>query len=450
MPAARPPGPYPIDEAIDMETWLVRFDERGVCVSPETRFALLAKLDADREQDVIFMSHGWKTDFGGALEQYGAFLKAFEQVLGAHPKPGFKPLFVGVTWPSRWLATNPGPVMAAADPTAADAAQAEVDEIVSGIGASLPPEDAERLYALLEKRTLDVGAAQELATLGLRALNASELDPESGGERPDPDALVAGWQRLSALGGPAAEPNLDDVGAVGGGGAEVTAAGGGFDPLDFIRLFSIFLMKDRAAVVGANGVAKLLTALTQRTNRGVHVVGHSFGAKVMLSAVLGDRTRAMKPKSLLLLQPALSHLAFAGALPGSTSPGGYHDVPGLVEQPVFSTCSRWDGPLHDIFHNAVRRAADVGDIRVAAETGAADNVGSPPNKYAALGGYGPKDFPAPTPGLRNTELPPAGTPIVRQAGDLVIGLDGSRERRIDGHMGVANAFTGWALRQQLG
>ena len=211
-------------------------------------------------------------------------------------------------------------------------------------------------------------------------------------------------------------------------------------------------MKDRAAVVGAHGVAKLLTDLTARTARGVHVAGHSFGAKVMLSAVLGDAARAKKPKSLLLLQPALSYLAFAGALPDSAAKGGYHDVPGLVEKPVLSTCSRWDAPLHDIFHLAVARKSDVGDMRVGAAAGgpADESVGAPPNRYAALGGYGPGDHPAPTASLRTIQLPLSGQSIATQAGDRVVGLDGSKDKRIDGHMGVANVFTGWALLQQIG
>jgi hypothetical protein len=438
-----------------METWLVRFDERGACVSPATQGALLARLVADPDRDVIYYSHGWKTDFGGALDQYGAFLKAFEAVRGQHPATNLRPLFVGITWPSRWLATNPGPQMAAGDPTAAAAAGADVGDILQDMARTLPPGDADRLYVLAGARGLDASEAQELAGLGVKSLEAqtSGKDPETRGALPDAEAILDGWARLSAGSAPAEAPDLNDVGAVNTGPAVVTAAGGGFDPLDFIRLFSIFQMKDRAAVVGAHGVAKLLSELTARTTRGVHVVGHSFGAKVMLSAVLGDAARATKPKSLLLLQPALSHLAFAGALPDSTAKGGYHDVPSLVEKPVLSTCSRWDAPLHDIFHLAVARKSDVGDVLVGgAPTGgpADESVGAPPNRYAALGGYGPGDFPAPTASLRTIQLPPSGDPIVTQAGDRVVGLDGSKDKRIDGHMGVANTFTGWALLQQIG
>lgn len=454
MSAPRPAGPYPIPR-VDMETWLVRFDKRGACVSSDTQGALLERLENDPDHDVIYYSHGWKTDFGGAVDQYGKFLKAFEDVQRQHPATNRRPLFVGITWPSRWLATNPGPQMASGDPTAAAAAVADVDDILQDMASTLPPGDADRLYVLAGARVLDASGAQELAVLGVKSLVAqtSGEDPETRGALPDAEAILDGWARLSAGSALAVEPDLTHVGAVNISPAAVAAAGGGFDPLDFIRLFSIFQMKDRAAVVGANGVAKLLSELTARTTRGVHVVGHSFGAKVMLSAVLGDADRTIKPKSLLLLQPALSHLAFAGTLPNSTVKGGYYDVPSRVEKPVLSTCSRWDAPLHNFFHLAVTRKSDVGDVQVGGDPagGPADEtVGAPPNRYAALGGYGPRDHPEPTESLRTIQLPSAGDPIDMHDGDRVVGLDGSKDKRIDGHMGVANPFTAWALLQQMG
>ncbi|MDB5451957.1 MAG: hypothetical protein JWO33_535, partial [Caulobacteraceae bacterium] len=173
MPASRPAGPYPIPN-VSMETWLVRFDKHGACVSPATQAALLAKLQADPDRDVIYFSHGWKTDFGGAIEQYGDFLRAFEPVLQAHPNPAVKPLFVGVTWPSRWLATSPGPQMAAggAPPDPA------VDDIREELGRALAPDEAARFYVLTDGVQLSDDEAKELAKLGLKAL-ASAQSPQA-------------------------------------------------------------------------------------------------------------------------------------------------------------------------------------------------------------------------------------------------------------------------------
>jgi hypothetical protein len=163
----------------------------------------------------------------------------------------------------------------------------------------------------------------------------------------------------------------------------------------------------------------------------------------MLSALTkGPMSR--KVQSLLLLQPAVSHLSFAATVPGRAGPGGYRGVLDQVAGAIYSTFSEHDVPLHTIYHNALLRDADLGDLRIAAKITAA---GNPPNRYAALGGYGPRGAdeiliePIPAPG----EKMPASV-----NGKRLVGIDGSQGNRIDGHGGVANPHTTWALRIQLG
>src|SRR5688572_25273313 len=111
MPPVPPAGPFPIAEAT-MPTWLVRFDEHGQCVSPVTARALLDHLRASGYSDLLFFAHGWNTDFAGAVAQYGSFLKALASVLDDHPIGAFNPLFIGITWPSVWMAEDEGPAVA--------------------------------------------------------------------------------------------------------------------------------------------------------------------------------------------------------------------------------------------------------------------------------------------------------------------------------------------------
>jgi hypothetical protein len=96
----------------------------------------------------------------------------------------------------------------------------------------------------------------------------------------------------------AGAPHDDDIDAIGvvddGVIAGDVAPAGFFDFLDprpAIRLASLYLMKDRAGKVGSSGVAELLRGLLQRTTAPVHVVGHSFGCKVMLSAAAAEPSR---------------------------------------------------------------------------------------------------------------------------------------------------------------
>ncbi|MGH9802936.1 MAG: hypothetical protein ACRD82_21420, partial [Blastocatellia bacterium] len=93
----------------DQKYYLVNFDKDG-----KERFGgedglpsseLLKELKSGAYTDVIVMSHGWMGDVPAAIEQYDkwipnlftcqADIEAMKQ-----KRPGFKPLFVGLHWPS--------------------------------------------------------------------------------------------------------------------------------------------------------------------------------------------------------------------------------------------------------------------------------------------------------------------------------------------------------------
>jgi pimeloyl-ACP methyl ester carboxylesterase len=76
-----------------------------------------------------------------------------------------------------------------------------------------------------------------------------------------------------------------------------------------IRLASVYQMKDRAGRVGASGVRELLEDLLAKNETArLHLLGHSYGAKVLLSALAtATLMPGRKAHSMLLLQPAVSH-----------------------------------------------------------------------------------------------------------------------------------------------
>jgi hypothetical protein len=444
MPSIRPPGPYPIP-GINMETWLVRFDKNGVCSSPKTRDAALDNLAGKKDRPVIFFSHGWNNDFADAVDLYRKFLLELEKVRKAQQIAGPAPIFIGVTWPSIWLPSDGGPQMAAAggDAKAASAVEAIVRELVDILPAAT---NWSRLYALLEAERISPEDALELARLLAPALRRGDdggPDESTASAANIVKALVA-IQR--AEGGQPADDDLEDIGTVGGGGRAGDIAAAGFldflDPRSAIRLASLYLMKDRAGTVGSKDVAALLREIVKRTPAPVHAVGHSFGGKVMLSAVAAEPKPGRKLTSMLLLQPAVSHLSFAANVPGRDGPGGYRHVFDRIEKPIFSTFSASDFPLHTIYHLALLRDADLGEAQIAA---GATTAGNPPSPYAALGGYGPR-------GADESlidPIPKPGENFAYPNGARVVGLDGSLEKRIDSHGGVANPYTAWALCKQM-
>jgi hypothetical protein len=420
----RAAGPFPIT-GVAMPTWLVRFDEAGQCMSPATADALVHHLADAHYSDVIFHSHGWNTDFSDALDQYGRFLRAFEAVLTSFPLPGFRPIFVGVTWPSVWLAEDPGPSIAAV----ASGPSAALASLIERLAGPMNLGEKSRFYALSDAAALDRDGALDLARLVAPQIGRFADDSDGRpGSVPNPEDVVAIAMALAPPDTTAAVGPVPVASALGLADA--------INPRNILRLLSLYQMKDRAGTVGTNGVADLLRRIIGASGAGMRVCGHSFGAKVMLSALCAPAPLPRRVDSLLLLQPAISHLAMAEMVPGPGVPGGYRAALDRVAGPIFTTYSALDQPLHDVFHLALRRAADLGEAKIA-------GAGEPPNQFAALGGYGPR---LSSECLLNT-IPEPGAAF--DIGDArLVGLDGS-EGRIKGHGDVTNPYTAWALRRLI-
>ncbi|MFZ1059135.1 MAG: hypothetical protein WAP47_08075 [Candidatus Rokuibacteriota bacterium] len=87
-----------------------------------------------------------------------------------------------------------------------------------------------------------------------------------------------------------------------------------------------WLTKKRAGEVGERFGREYLAPLwadcLPSGRRRLHLIGHSFGARLLTSAVVGG----VRPHSLTLLQAPFSAFAFAGEVPGSGLPGFYNRI----------------------------------------------------------------------------------------------------------------------------
>jgi hypothetical protein len=295
--------------------------------------------------DVFFISHGWRGDIPGAIDQYDRWITAMaatpadlEQMRQA--RPGFRPLLIGLHWPSEpW-------------------GDEELDGRSSG-GASFAPGEG-----VSKEHLIDRYAARLADTDAARAALRTLFDVAERNIAPPalPPEAVEAYQvlnREAGLGGdgPGGAPDADrepfDPQAMYRNVRRARASFGGFTLgglLLPLRLLSFWKMKDRARLFGESGGRQLLAELQQAApaDRRVrfHLMGHSFGC-VVVSAIVGAAGGpALRPvDSLVLAQGALSLWSYCTEIPPAPGQRGYFRSiveEGRVAGPIVTTQSSLD------------------------------------------------------------------------------------------------------------
>ncbi|HAJ37929.1 MAG TPA: hypothetical protein DCL15_19845 [Chloroflexi bacterium] len=439
-----PPGPYqllPCLNAPPAPFYILPFDKRGICEAPATRTRLLEDVAAGRYTDIFIFSHGWNNDWPGAVQSYRRFIAGFTAMVQerqlALPTP-FRPLLIGIHWPSAALTfgEEEAPTMAATG-EALDAIVAVEAERLRDLAEALPAAVAARFYTLLQQPRLTAAETQELAQL-VAPFYATADDELGDTAAFGVEDMVAAWSALA----PAPDRPLGEFGIAGGGASPGAAADVAqfFDPRLIVRGLTVFQMKDRAGAVGAHGVGPLLRELLGASTARVHGAGHSYGCRVLLSAICFGETWPRPLHSLLLMQGALSHLAFAADVTGQERPGGYRRALDRVFLPLLCTFSQRDAALHRFYHLVLRRDRDVGEMKIAA-------AGEPPSRYAALGGYGPRGSGEHLINVLDAAAIDAGARYDLSSLIPIIGIDATST--IGGHGDYSNLSTYWMLYNLL-
>jgi hypothetical protein len=427
--------------------YILQFDKAGSPKSAQTTSVLLDEIGSGKYTHIYLFSHGWNNDFGDAIGLYRDFFKLFLQLrpqYAAKPNQEYKPVFIGLHWPSivLLLPWETGPRIAAGD----DQADAIYDSFARArdlIAEELDEKVRARFYDLTSAEKLTEAEARELAEILAPLYRASAMDADAGKEAAvDVDGIVGAWQSLPGNEPAAAAPDYSHHGRVKTDGEAPTTPRAAslsdfLDPRNAVRVTTVLTMKDRAGLVGGNGLAPLLEKLIPAAGTApIRMIGHSYGARVLLTALGSPGQGEGKVSSVLLLQPAVNQYCFAVAVPGLGVPGGFVRSLKRIRAPIYSTFSHKDKPLWALFHLAARRLTDRGEIRYAAE-GASD--------FSALGGYGPAGM---IPGDSAEEtIHKAGMRYNPAPGVKVLALDGSAGE-IGGHGDVRTEYTCWALLDQ--
>ncbi len=414
--------------------YIVPFDQDGLCSGPLTAQGLVDCAAGGTITDVFLFSHGWNNDWAVAVRRYDEFIEGFSALRARYPVGReFRPLLAGVFWPSTALVApwERGPEFAGGAGSDHDTGAAEQAEL-GEVAAVVPEGQRGRFYNLAQRAgDLSEDEAAEFAALVAGAFAGS--DELRAASSVPPDEVLSVWRAIPST---APRPVGDDFGFAADDKADPQTAGRfrTLDPRSLIRLATVLRMKDRAGRVGTRGVADLLSSVLAATDARVHLVGHSYGAKVVLAAVVAA-PHARPADSVLLLQPAVSYLCFSADIDGTGRPGGYRAALSRARQPIMTTFSRNDIPLTKFFQWAARRASDLGEVQIAGV----------PGRYAALGGFGPGGIDGQA--VEVLARLPAEPYAAEPAGIRVVAVESTDF--IKGHGDISNDATHWMLLNQV-
>jgi hypothetical protein len=341
-----------------MDHWEVGFDERGQASQADVD-KLLRELPGKDLTDLFVFAHGWNNDRRQARRLYDLY---FDQVPGLLARDGSAARVgsLGVVWPSKRWADEPEPTagadgggavglgvgaLADAGPPPSDPVLVEdLKDVFEGTERQAALDELARL---LEERPEDPAALARFQALMKELATESDAGPagEDQGElallTDDPEEVFGRFAD--------AVPQTGEGGAAGIGDTFGRLWNGAKEAL---RQLTYFEMKKRAGVVGKDGLGPLLGRIHQADpDVRIHLIGHSFGARLVSFALAGLPDPANSPvKSLYLLQGAFSHFAFADALPMDRSRGGaLKGVAARVDGPLVASFSVHDTAVGKLY-----------------------------------------------------------------------------------------------------
>jgi hypothetical protein len=339
--------------------WDLQFDENGHLTSP-AQGDFLAEVAAAGVTDLFAFSHGWGASQDSARRLYDQMFPMIRTA--AHGLAGLgEPGFAGIYWPSLWF-----PPTQATPPPPPGAQQADSGALVdlsagtaalsgAGIASALrlgfadpAQQDAlTQIGQLIDEGQAAAGSAesdtakqQRLQQIGQLIKSLTPLSaPDGAFEDSGETALLLTSDPVTDF-----QAAADAFGSAPSAGAQ-QGIGDWFGKAingakDALRVLSYTTMKARAGTVGRNGLGPLLAALHAGSPAvRVHLIGHSFGARLVSFALSGVGTPADSPiASLLLLQGAFSHWSFAHAQDNPFgSPGALNAYVDRVHGPLVAT-----------------------------------------------------------------------------------------------------------------
>jgi hypothetical protein len=320
--------PYPAFE--------VELTKAGEVFQPRQVQALLDGLASGPVTDVFVVAHGWNNDVADARSLYEklfARVKAVEDADLVRDTVARTPAILAVLWPSKKFTDEeliPGGGASLAGARRVKAV-AKVLERLKEDPERLGRKGADRARAALLKQAqalvpdleTDAGARREYVRLLRKVLGKKSAHADDGS---DAFFAVAPETLFEDLAAPVAAPAAP-ASSLRGGAAAVRGRGGAAGLEDAFSGFlgaarrlanfaTYYQMKERAGTVGTKGLAPILRKARKAVpGLRLHLIGHSFGGRVVTAAAL-----ALDPGTtgvtMTLLQAAYSHNGLAEKFDG--------------------------------------------------------------------------------------------------------------------------------------
>jgi hypothetical protein len=304
---------------------------------------------AGKLTDFFVISHGWNNDMAEARDLYNGLFTNISAQLPKHAAlAGRKFAILGVFWPSKKFADSElipsgGAASLGDDGDLNSAALKQKLESLKGTFDNPDEAALDRAKALVDGIE-DPAKQDEFVKIIQSLVPQRPSDPTD--DASDKFLASTGREVLATFSlpfmftpppgqGGGAQGLDDDLGGAASFGdffSGVKAAA--FRLLNFVTYYQ---MKERAGVVGKGGLNEMLASMRKaRPDLRIHLIGHSFGARVVTAAA--DGPVAIGPASLSLLQGAFSHNGFTEKFDGTTN-GFFRNViaKSKVDGPIFAT-----------------------------------------------------------------------------------------------------------------
>ena len=292
-------------------------------------------LEAGGIQNLFVLAHGWNATLQYAESLYQDMFGRLAGQLGTHLGTSAA---VGVFWPAAVF-----PEDDPATPQGAAGTPPTGTELADTLAIIFPHPDQQadlkRLGYLLDKQPHDPARLSEFYSIMARLVNGQlGADDDSG------QPITGGFDPVAVFGlYPAAnrQPPAPH---------ELHGLPDPFVTLwhwarEVLRILSYYVIKARAGDLGEHLLGSFIANLP--TGVRVHLMGHSFGARLVSFALRPQAPGSdSRVKSLLLIQGAFSHFAFAKPSPIDTEhDGGLADCRDRVDGPFLATFSAADRAL---------------------------------------------------------------------------------------------------------